>query len=277
LSAAPEPTEYPRAAAQPTALLLDGRIDVVGRLVAASNVSLLVDVSLGETVRRAIYKPVSGERPLWDFPDGTLAGREVAAYLVSQAAGLDVVPVTVLREDAPFGPGSLQEWVDSDAAEPGEGLLDIFAPDAVPDGWLTVLHATGADDTPVVLAHAGSRGLRDLALLDAVMNNADRKGGHLIGGVTGDVRGVDHGLTFNGDEKLRTVLWGWAGASLRGRDTTILERLDAALAGALGAELSAHITTAEVTTTRRRAQRLLRAGRMPRPGGGRPAIPWPAF
>ncbi len=268
---------YPDDPAGTVTVLANGRIEVVGRISGASNVCLLVDVSLGATTRRAIYKPIAGERPLWDFPTGTLAAREVASFVVSDAAGLDVVPPTALRDDAPFGPGSVQAWVDSDGAEPGQGLVDIFASDAVPGGWLTVLTADGENGDPVVLAHAATGRLRAVALLDVVVNNADRKGGHLLTDRAGRVRGVDHGLTFNTDDKLRTVLWGWAGQSLRQGERARLERLDADLGGDLGERLHALLDTDEIARTRHRVQRVLRAGRLPSPSGHWPPIPWPAF
>ena len=265
----------------PDAVTLDilggGAIEVVARLRAASNVTLLVDVTSGDGTRRAVYKPVSGERPLWDFPDGTLAGREVAAYLASSAAGSDAVPPTVLRRDAPFGPGSVQAWADSVGEGPGDGVVDLFEPGAVPEGWRTVLVARDGVGEPVLLAHADTRQLRDVAVLDIALNNADRKGGHLLVDAAGRVRGVDHGLTFHREDKLRTVLWGWAGEALDEGDRDLLHRLLGALDGSLGAALTDHVTRREVRAMADRVAGLLDEGRLPRPDGSWPAIPWPAF
>jgi uncharacterized repeat protein (TIGR03843 family) len=258
-------------------LLAKGRIEVVGRLRAASNVTLLVDVAADGAIRRAVYKPVSGERPLWDFPDGTLAGREVAAFLVVSAAGCDAVPPTVMRDDAPFGPGSVQAWADTTGEEPGDGLVDLFPPGAVPDDWRAVLAAQDARGATVLLAHADVRELRDVAVLDLALNNADRKGGHLLLDSGGTVRGVDHGLTFHRDDKLRTVLWGWAGEPLDERDRELLGRLSAALDSGLGSALGPLLTAREVRALRDRVSAALRAGCFPRPDGSWPAIPWPAF
>jgi uncharacterized repeat protein (TIGR03843 family) len=258
-------------------LLATGRLAVVGRLRAASNVTLLVDVESDGVARRAVYKPVSGERPLWDFPEGTLAGREVAAYLVASAAGCDAVPPTVMREDAPFGRGSVQAWADTDGEEPGDGLVDLFAPGAVPPGWRPVLAAQDGRGSPVLLAHADTRALRDVAVLDLALNNADRKGGHLLVDTCGRVRGVDHGLTFHRDDKLRTVLWGWAGEPLDDRDRELLDRLTAALDAGLEASLRELLTPREVRALRDRVATALRVGCFPRPDGSWPAIPWPAF
>jgi uncharacterized repeat protein (TIGR03843 family) len=258
-------------------ILQHGAIEVVARLRAASNVTLLVDVTAEGESRRAVYKPVSGERPLWDFPDGTLAGREVAAYLTVTAAGSAAVPATVMREDAPFGPGSLQAWADSDGEGPGDGLVDLFEPGAVPHGWRTVLVARDGHGEPVLLAHADTRALRDVAVLDIALNNADRKGGHLLVDDAGRVRGVDHGLTFHREDKLRTVLWGWAGEDLDDGDRELLTRLRSALDRSLGTELAEHVTRREVRACADRVAVLLAQGCLPRPDGSWPAIPWPAF
>lgn len=268
-------------------LLSRGELEVVGRLVDASNATLLARVELDGVQGRCVYKPVAGERPLWDFPSRTLAYREVAAYRLSAATGWGVVPPTVLR-DGPFGPGSAQWWVDSGrvdedgdpvVAEPGAGLVDVVAPRRVPEGWLTVLEAEGYDGSPVVLAHADDPALRRMSLFDAVANNADRKGGHVLRDPSGKVFGVDHGLTFNLDEKLRTVLWGWAGERLEPDAVEVLTALESRLADGepLFTDLVDLLSREEVERTRGRAVRLLAKNRHPRPGPGRPAIPWPAF
>jgi uncharacterized repeat protein (TIGR03843 family) len=254
-------------------LLRHGVIDVEGRLVDASNATLFCSVQADGVEARCVYKPVAGERPLWDFPDGTLAGREVASFAVSAASGWDVVPPTVLRE-GPFGPGMCQLWMDCD---PDVDLVDVVAPEAMPEGWLHVLDALGADGAPVVLAHADDARLRRMAVLDAVLNNADRKGGHVLPGPDGVVRGVDHGVTFHTESKLRTVLWGWAGRELTDEERTVLDRLRDDLLGPLGSALTELVTPSEVTACRRRVERLLRAGHLPYPVDGWPAIPWPPF
>jgi uncharacterized repeat protein (TIGR03843 family) len=254
-------------------LLQRGELTVAGRLVDASNATLYCDLVADGVQAHCVYKPVAGERPLWDFPEGTLAGREVAAYLLSQALGWAVVPPTVLRQ-GPFGPGMCQLWVDTDDRV---SLVDVMAPDAVPPGWLEVLDALGADGEPVVLAHADDERLRRMAVLDVVLNNADRKGGHVLPGPDGVVRGVDHGVCFHTEPKLRTVLWGWAGGDLSTAERRALDDLGCALEDALGAALGEHLTRTEVRAARTRVDRLLRDGHLPFPGGGWPAIPWPPF
>ncbi len=236
---------------------------------------------------RCVYKPVAGERPLWDFPSRTLARREVAAYLLSSGAGFDVVPLTVLR-DGPFGPGSVQWWVDEgevDAdgdplpGEPGAGLVDVVPPSELAPGWRRILDAEGIDGRPVVLAHADDPVLRRMAVFDIVANNADRKGGHVVRDAAGGVYGVDHGLTFNLDDKLRTVLWGWSGERVPARDRELVAVLarDLEGAGPVRTALADLLRRDEVDRTAERARGLVAAGRYPRPTFGRPPIPWPAF
>jgi len=268
-------------------LITHGELEVVGRLVDASNATLLSSLALDGMTGRCVYKPVAGERPLWDFPSRTLARREVAAYALSAATGWNVVPPTVLR-DGPFGPGSVQWWVDSGvtdpegeplAAEPGAGLVDVVPRRSVPEGWLHVLDAENYDGSSVALVHADDEALRRMAVFDAVANNADRKGGHVLRDAAGAVFGVDHGLTFNLDDKLRTVLWGWAGDRLTTEAVEVLDRLEAELGpdGPLHGVLADLLSPQEADRTHTRVVRLLAKRRHPRPGPGRPQIPWPAF
>ena len=228
-------------------LLREGEISVEGRLVDASNATLYCAVTLDGVTAAAVYKPVRGERPLWDFPDGTLAGREVGAYLVSQATGWDVVPPTVMRE-GPYGPGMCQLWVDVDPA------VDLAA-----------------------LARSDHPDLRRMAVLDAVINNADRKGGHLLPRQDGRVQGVDHGICFSAEDKLRTLLWQWRGDRLTDEALEVLSRVRAELEGELGEQLHGLLTVTEVRTTVDRVDRLLATGRHPQPSDEWPAIPWPPF
>jgi hypothetical protein len=232
-------------------LLRFGDLDVQGRLVDASNATLYCGVTLAGVEAACVYKPVRGERPLWDFPDGTLAGREVSAYLVSELSGWNVVPPTLLR-DGPFGPGMVQLWIDGD-----------------PTVDLTRLIRT---DDPA---------LRRMAVFDVVVNNADRKGGHLIPMPDGHVYGVDHGICFHAQPKLRTVLWGWAGDPIPEPLLDTLARLrgtlDPGCEGGLGEALAELLTTREVAMTRRRIERLLRARTHPEPSGDWPPVPWPPF
>jgi uncharacterized repeat protein (TIGR03843 family) len=269
------------------AVLGRGELELRGRLTDASNATLLARAVLDGVAVPCVYKPTRGERPLWDFPRATLGRREVAAYELSSWSGLDVVPPTVWR-DGPLGPGSVQAWIvsgrtdeDGDPVppEPGAGVVDLFRPRAVPAGWMAVLNAEDGAGRAVVLAHADDPTLRAMTVFDSVANNADRKAGHILADAAGRVLGVDHGLTFNVEHKLRTVLWGFGGERF---DPPMLDRLDR-LAGGLrpGGELAGILapllSAAEVTATGRRARRLLELGEFPSPRAGYPTIPWPVF
>jgi len=268
-------------------LLRRGTLEVAGRIVEASNATLLCTIELDGVSAHCVYKPVRGERPLWDFPDGTLAGREVASYLLAESTGWGVIPPTVLRS-GPFGDGMVQLWIDSAAASISESgtaeyveqvsdLVELCAPGEVPSGWKEILRAQDYGGDVVVLAHADSAQLRRMAVLDLVLNNADRKGGHVLAGLDGGVYGVDHGICLHTENKLRTVLWGWAGESIGDEATEVLSRLAAELQAHLGEALHEHLTIREVDAVSRRLRRVLAHREMPAPSGTRPAIPWPAF
>lgn len=247
-----------------------GELTLHGRVLPASNATFVGEIG----GVRVVYKPIAGERPLWDFPDHTLAAREVAAYAVSQALGWDIVPPTVLG-DGPHGPGMVQLWREEvEDASP----VDIVAEGAVPDGYRHVFDGLDAHDQPVALVHEDSAPLRRMALFDVVVNNADRKGGHVLPMPDGHRHGVDHGLTFHVEHKLRTVLWGFVGESIDADERAGLERLAAALDAALGATLADLLAEEEVTTTARRLRRLLDRGEFPGPAtSSYPVIPWPPF
>ncbi len=254
-------------------LLRTAEIELEGLLVEASNATMRGFLSGGDVRLRCVYKPVRGERPLWDFPDGTLAGREVAAYEVSRGAGWDVVPPTVLR-DGPLGPGACQLWIDTD--EDGDGQVLGFVPSRkVPDGWLGVAAARGPGNRPYTLAHADDPRLVRMAVFDVVVNNADRKGGHVLLAPDGHLYGVDHGVCFHTEDKLRTVLWGWAGEPLPAGQIEVLRDLRSQLGGELGKTLATHLTAAEVDAVGGRIDALLAAGTFPQPGQDWPALPWP--
>lgn len=246
-----------------------GDIVLTGRVLSASNATFVGTIGDVEVV----YKPVSGEAPLWDFPDGTLAGREVAAHLVSESLGWDVVPPTILR-DGPHGPGMVQRWqhVDPDV----EAVTLVPARTRTP-GYRHVLDGTDERDRPVSLVHEDSPAMRRMAIFDVVTNNADRKGGHVLEMADGHRYGVDHGLTFHEEHKLRTVLWGWVGEPLLDDELEAVARVRAALDADLGHALATLVTAAEVHACARRCDRLMERGTFPRPRGPMPAVPWPPF
>lgn len=227
------------------AFLAEGDLELLGRIPWASNATLLARVRHRELEGLAVYKPVKGERPLWDFPPGTLYRREVAAYLVSEQLGWRLVPPTLVRE-GPLGVGSLQLYVDADA-----------------------------EVTAFELLAAGNAALPRIAAFDVVTNNADRKAGHCLMGEDERVWAIDHGVCFHAEPKLRTVLWDLAGHPLEAADVADLEALAAAAAGGGLAERLAELLAAdEIAAVVERSLGLARAGRLPAPGSGR-AYPWP--
>ena len=248
------------------AALRDGELEVIGRLIGSSNNAMVVRVwpapgaegdaprafgrALEEDDLLAVWKPTAGERPLFDFPLGTLTRREVAAYLVSEATGWGIVPPTLLR-DGPYGEGMVQRWIDVD-------------PEADPIAMVN-------DDDPR---------LRRIAVLDAILNNTDRKAGHLLPVPGGHLYAVDHGVTFSEEPKLRTVLWAWEGDPFDAEELAALacvrDELGSAVApGSLATALAELLAAPEIEATRARVAGLLATGVFPSPSDDWPAIPWP--
>lgn len=254
-------------------LLAAGDMTIEGRLWDSSNSAMRVECVEGDERVRAVYKPRRGERPLWDFPTGTLGRREVATYVVDRALGWGLVPVTVWREDAPLGPGSLQAWVEVGSQAPP---VDVVASTLAPEGWHVVAEGEGARGDHVCLVHEESAALRRLAVLDAIVNNADRKGGHVLRVGVDGVAGIDHGLTFHEEPKLRTVLWGWADSPL---DDGILDDIQSMADEweAVSQSLDMLLTQSEIAAAEGRLSDLLRRRVFPGPDGAWPALPWPAM
>lgn len=222
----------------------------VGWLAGSSNHAMVVRTVPGGVL--AVWKPTAGERPLFDFPIGTLTRREVAAYLVSETLGWAVVPPTFLR-DGPAGEGMVQRWIEVDPA------IDVIA-----------------------LVNGDDPRLRRVALFDAIVNNTDRKAGHLLPAPGGHLHAVDHGVTFSTVPKLRTVLWAWEGAPFDDEEAAGLARVAGALGsaarpGALAGALSELLAAPEVAATRARVAALRAAGVFPSPSPDWPAIPWPPY
>lgn len=227
-------------------LLKTGVITVTGRLVDASNATLFASIVTDNAQGECIYKPIAGERPLWDFPDGQLAHREYAAFLISEILGLHIVPPTVLR-DGPFGAGMVQLWIDIDKE-------------------IDLAHFFSQDDPQ----------LRTMALFDAIINNTDRKIGHLLPDKSGHLYGCDHGVTFHSEYKLRTVLWQWAGDSLSGSEIAILQGAISGFPEIVDA-LKDYLTQQELDALEIRISDLLRNATFPMPNPDWPSIPWPAY
>ncbi|MCF8610615.1 SCO1664 family protein [Gordonia sp. HY285] len=264
-------------------VLAGGDLTVLGRVPTASNLALACRVSDGDAEFMCVYKPIRGEAPLWDFPDGHLAGREVATYLISDALGWDLVPETVLRDDGPadadLGPGMVQRWIHVPDEPSGPDPVDLAPLDEIADDQMPVLHAYDEDGRLVALVHADRPDLLRLAVFDVVINNADRKGGHILVDGDGHLYGIDHGICLHAENKLRTVLWGWAGRPLPAESSDDLCRLAKRLADpddVLTVRLRGLITDEEIAAVRRRARVLGDDGVLPMPPSER-AIPWPPF
>lgn len=228
-----------------SALLTEGDLVVTGRLVDASNATLFGVVTHGQESMNCIYKPIAGERPLWDFPDGALAHREYAAYLLSDRLGFNLVPLTILR-DGPYGIGMVQEWIDIDES------IDLS-----------------------LFFSSNDPALRSMAIFDAIINNTDRKIGHLLPTASGHLYGCDHGVTFHAQDKLRTVLWQWSEDPLTDKELSMLRAALVKLDGEI--DLSLYLTQAEREALILRVQRLITTAVMPVPNPDWPAVPWPAF
>ena len=227
-------------------------LEPVGWLVGSSNNAMVVRASAGGEALLAVWKPTAGERPLFDFPLGTLTRREVAAFHVSEVLGWGIVPPTILRE-GPAGEGMLQSWIDVDPAADVIGMVN--------------------EDDPR---------LRRVAVLDAIVNNTDRKAGHLLPVAGGHLFAVDHGVTFSIVPKLRTVLWAWEGEPFDEEEAEGIARVAAALGathspGPLAAQLRELLAAREIVATRARVEALLAAGVFPSPNPEWPAIPWPPY
>jgi uncharacterized repeat protein (TIGR03843 family) len=235
-------------------LLRRGELTLRGLLPWSSNYTFLGDVSQGDETAPVVYKPVRGEQPLWDFPRGTLARRETAAYLISAALGWDLAPPTVLR-GGPHGPGSVQLFVDCDQSA----------------------HFFTFHRDPIYRP-----ALQALALFDIIVNNADRKGGHCLAAgpsaPAGHIVAIDQGLCFHVDPKLRTVIWDFAGEAIPARLRGDLRRLADSLAVVdcpLVTQLAALLAAGEIAALRRRLADLLAADRFPEPPDDRRPYPWP--
>jgi hypothetical protein len=224
-------------------LLEHGELEVLGRMPWSSNATFLVNVESGGVETRGIYKPGRGERPLWDFPDA-IYRREVAAYALAVELGLDIIPETIVRESAVYGEGSLQRYIDADYDEQYFTLIED---------------------------PANLEALRVIAAFDVIANNADRKGGHLLKDGEGQIWGIDHGLCFHQETKLRTVMWDFATEPIPEVVVEWLERLQSEG----GACLSELIDSDEIEAVLRRAERLVRVGTFPVPHNDHRAYPWP--
>lgn len=230
----------------PSQIIDTGELNVVGRLVDASNATLFAKATLTlDAEIEVVYKPIAGERPLWDFPHGNLAQREVAAFKISQWGKFNCVPYTTLRE-GPFGLGAVQEWITSDDS------IDI-----------------------IELAQSQDERIRNLALFDVVVNNTDRKFGHILLNRGGMILGCDHGVTFHQDFKLRTVIWQFAGKSLTSLELAQLHEVKNEIANVHNEEIGQLLHSDEVDALVKRIDSLIENREFPLPSEDWPAVPWP--
>ncbi len=240
------------------------QLRIIERLPQASNGAFLAELD-GVKV---VFKPNHLEKELWDFPTGTLALRERATYVMDQLLGWDLVPTTDLVETEQ-GFASVQHWVEATPS-----LVEIFASTDVPDGWLGVLDGQGPSGEPLTLAHQDLEVLMKIALLDAVVNNADRKGGHILTSDEGATYAIDHGVTFHDEPKLRTVLWGWAGQEIPAHLLADLARVAEKI---LASELKDLLTEHELLATLERLNEITESGVFCVPNDEWPSLPWPLF
>ena len=247
-----EPAEMNSPAVDSLKNLQHGEITLKGEFLWGSNYTFLVDVELGGEVLLAVYKPTRGERPLWDFPAASLARREVAAYLVSEALEWNFVPLTAYRDNAPLGPGSVQLFVEHD---PDYNYFNFSTEDL--------------------------QRLLPVAVFDLLINNADRKGSHILRDPGGYLWLIDHGLCFHVQDKLRTVIWDFVGETIPDDICENIKRFHKQLSGRqfdsseLVTGLLPYINSAEVRALAQRAEQLIGAGRLPDPDPKHRSYPWP--
>ena len=219
-----------------------GDIKVIGRLIDASNATLMGEIVSPNSSIKVIYKPIAGEKPLWDFQDGNLAFREYCAFLVSDLAGFNIVPATILR-DGPFGLGMVQQWIEIDKT------VDV-----------------------VEFGQSEDSQLRKLALFDSIINNTDRKYGHLLTNSDKKLFGCDHGVSFHSQNKLRTVIWQFAGEKFTTEEVALLERTREV---DFNGVFEKYLTDIEISAFSDRINTLIASGTFPLPSDEWPAIPWP--
>ena len=259
-----------RATAELLARLASEELVVLGQLRSASNATLLCEFAGAPAGQRVVYKPVAGERALWDFPEATLALREVAAYEVSSLLGWDLVPATAWREEGPYGPGSCQVWVD----EAGEQPVRVCP--AGTASALVVVSGQDAAGNELAVEHDDSTELQRIAVFDAIVNNADRKGGHIISDELSRAWCIDHGVCFSDEPKLRTVLWGWMGQDIPADLVSTIASTAPALRAWLD-ERAGFLSQAEQAAFLARVEGLLECPRFPEPTGEWPFLPWPVM
>ena len=253
-------------------LLLSGEIEIEGLIHDSSNGALKVLVSNSQQNMHAIIKPEVSIRPLWDFPDMDLNNREYATYLLDRALELNYVPETVMRDVQGIGNSLIQEWIK----ESDNDLIIVKSPEDIPQDYLKVLQGYDELNKLITLAHKDDRDLRNLCLFDLVINNADRKGGHLLMDTDHKMWAIDHGVSWHQESKIRTVLWGWIDIAFNDEDITLLEKAKNVLQAWKEEDFN-YLSEIEIEQSIKRVDELLEINAFPQPGDQWPAVPWPIF
>ena len=253
-------------------LLLSGEIEIEGLIPDSSNGALKVLISKSGKNMHAIIKPEVSIRPLWDFPEMDLNNREYATYLLDRALELNYVPETVMRNVKGIGKSLIQEWVD----ESDNDLIIVKSPEDIPQDYLKVLQGYDELNKLITLAHKDDRDLRNLCLFDLVINNADRKGGHLLVDSGNKMWAIDHGVSWHQEAKIRPVLWGLIGVDFNREDLNLLEKAKDVLQ-AWKEEEFVYLSEIEIEQANKRTEDLLKGNAFPQPGDQWPAVPWPIF
>ena len=253
-------------------LLLSGEIEIVGLIPDSSNGALKVTIRGSNQSMEAIMKPEVSIRPLWDFPDLDLNNREYATYLLDRGLDLNYVPETVMRNVKGIGNSLIQEWVK----ESDNDLIIVKSPEDIPNDYLKVLQGYDELNKLITLAHKDVRDLRNLCLFDLVINNADRKGGHLLMDTDNKMWAIDHGVSWHQESKIRTVLWGWIDIAFNDKDITLLEKAKNVLQAWKEEDFN-YLSEIEIEQAIKRVDELLEINAFPQPGDQWPAVPWPIF
>ena len=253
-------------------LLLNGEIEIEGLIPDSSNGALKVLVSNSKQSVQAIIKPEVSIRPLWDFPDLDLNNREYATYLLDRELNLNYVPDTVMRNVEGIGKSLIQEWV----TESDNDLIIVKSPEDIPEEYLKVLQGYDELNKLITLAHKNNRDLRNLCLFDLIINNADRKGGHLLMDSANKMWAIDHGVSWHFESKIRTVLWGWIDETFNDQDIALLNNAKKVIQTWKDEEFI-YLSKEEIEQAIKRVEGLLKENAFPQPGNQWPAVPWPIF
>ena len=253
-------------------VLQHGIVDIEGLIPDSSNGAIKVSFTKENNTVEAIIKPTVSIRPLWDFPNRDLNNREHATFLFDQELGLNMVPPTVLRDLEGIGQLLAQEWIE----EIDNDLVIVKSPDEIPKEYLKVLQGYDELNKLITLAHKDTQQLRNLCLFDLVINNADRKGGHLLTDRNERNWAIYHGVTWHEEPKIRTVLWGWIGQKFNDADNDFLSSALMTLEKWEKGNFE-YLLSSEIKQGMQRTQELLKNQLFPRPGDQWPAVPWPIF